>query len=424
MNKRIVYFHDEEIGKFYYSHGHPMKPKRVQITYELVNAYGLDKKLRVNKPKRATVTDLTRYHSDEYIQFLQMAKRSDLETQKGLFDKFNLNEDSPLFDGIFEFCQISAGGTLSAAEELNEGTADIAINWAGGLHHAKRAEASGFCYVADCVLGILKLLERYQRVMYIDIDIHHGDGVEEAFFTSDRVLTVSFHKYGNYFPGTGNISDIGKGRGKHYSVNVPLKDGMDDASYTTLFKNVVDRCFEWYRPEAILFQSGADSLTGDRLGTFNLTLSGHAECLKRVQGYGVPLLLVGGGGYTVRNVARCWTYETSAILGETLEGTIPYTHDLCYFGPDYQLNLLPSSTPNLNTKEELENLAAKVIENIRHLPCAPAIQLWKDGKKSQKYLDDSDESDDDFYDQRLCSRYIATKDRLLSITGGVFDDEK
>jgi len=113
---------------------------------------------------------------------------------------------------------------------------DVAVNWAGGLHHAKKSEASGFCYVNDIVLAILELLKHHQRVLYIDIDIHHGDGVEEAFYTTDRVMTVSFHKYGEYFPGTGDLKDIGANKGKYYSLNFPLRDGMDDDSFIQLFQ--------------------------------------------------------------------------------------------------------------------------------------------------------------------------------------------
>ena len=114
----------------------------------------------------------------------------------------NIGEDCPVFDGLFDFCQISAGGSVAGAIKLNHGLSDIAINWAGGLHHAKKSEAAGFCYINDIVLGILELLKYHQRVLYVDIDIHHGDGVEEAFFTSDRVMTFSLHKYGisTFFP--------------------------------------------------------------------------------------------------------------------------------------------------------------------------------------------------------------------------------
>ncbi len=120
---------------------------------------------------------------------------------------------------------------IGGAVRLNQGASDIVINWAGGLHHAKKSEASGFCYVNDCVLAILELLKQHQRVLYIDIDIHHGDGVDEAFYTSNRVMTCSFHKFGEYFPGTGDVKDKGFGQGENYAINVPLHDGMDDDSF-------------------------------------------------------------------------------------------------------------------------------------------------------------------------------------------------
>ncbi|CAG2063655.1 unnamed protein product [Timema podura] len=147
------------------------------------------------------------------------------------FVPVNVGEDCPVFDGLYEFCQLSSGGSVAAAVKLNKQSAEICINWGGGLHHAKKSEASGFCYVNDIVLGILELLKYHHRVLYIDIDVHHGDGVEEAFYTTDRVMTVSFHKYGEYFPGTGDLRDIGAGKGKYYAVNIPLRDGMDDESY-------------------------------------------------------------------------------------------------------------------------------------------------------------------------------------------------
>ncbi|EAY23061.1 acetylpolyamine aminohydrolase, putative [Trichomonas vaginalis G3] len=421
--QRVVYFYDEDIGNFYYAPNHPMKPHRVRMAHNLILAYDLLPKMRVLRPRRATATDMTRFHSDEYVQFLQMVNPENEGKQNGLFDKFNVGEDSPIFEGLFEFCQISAGSSISAAQELNNGTADIAINWAGGLHHAKKAEASGFCYVADCVLGILKLLERYERVMYIDIDIHHGDGVEEAFYTSDRVLTVSFHKYGEFFPGTGHWTDVGLGRGKHYSVNVPLNDGMDDISYQNIFRPIMSRLVEWYRPQAILLQCGADSLTGDRLGSFNLTIKGHASCVEYMKSFGIPMIVTGGGGYTVRNVARCWAYETAVVLGEEIEDKLPYNDYLGYYGPDYRLHLQPSNMDNFNTPEYLNELQANIIDSIRHLPCAPCVQLWKQEDKLNGLLEDSDDNDDDIYDDRLSSKYLTAKLRLNTLTGQEIDED-
>lgn len=178
--------------------------------------------------------------------------------------------------------------------------------------------------LADIVLAIIELLRFKKRVLYIDIDVHHGDGVEEAFYTTDRVMTVSFHKYGEYFPGTGELRDIGIGPGKHYAVNFPLRDGIDDESYKKIFEPVIDAVMKYFQPEAVVLQCGSDSLSGDRLGCFNLSMRGHANCVDFVRGFGLPTLVLGGGGYTMRNVARTWAYETGRLVGVEMSRELPY----------------------------------------------------------------------------------------------------
>lgn len=255
---------------------------------------------------------------------------------------------------------------MLGATWLNQGLSDIAINWSGGLHHAKKHEASGFCYVNDCVLGILELLKKHQRVLYIDIDIHHGDGVEEAFYTTDRVMTASFHKFGEYFPGTGAIEDVGYEEGKNYSVNFPLSDGMDDDHYEYMFKPVMDEIFLRFKPEAVLMQCGTDSLSGDRLGSFNLSARGHGKCVDYIKGKNVPMLVVGGGGYTLRNVPRCWTYETSVCLGIDIPNEIPEDNEYReYFCPEYKLHMPCSNMENLNSREDLDDKIAKIFERLK-----------------------------------------------------------
>lgn len=132
-------------------------------------------------------------------------------------------------------------------------------------------------------------------------------------------MTVSFQKYGEYFPGTGELRDIGVGQGKHYAVNLPLRDGIDDASYRSIFEPVIKCVMEWYRPEAVVLKCGGDSLSGDRLGCFNLSMRGHASCVNFIKSFDLPTLILGGGGYTMRNVARTWAYETGILVGEILE---------------------------------------------------------------------------------------------------------
>lgn len=138
-------------------------------------------------------------------------------------------------------------------------------------------------------------------MLYIDIDVHHGDGVQEAFYATDRVMTLSFHKYnGDYFPGTGNVDEIGSGVGKHYSLNVPLRDGIDDDSYIRLFKSIVEPVLTSYQPGAIVLQCGADSLGCDRLGCFNLNTKAHAECVRFVRSFNLPMMVVEGWVYSTQ----------------------------------------------------------------------------------------------------------------------------
>jgi len=381
--KRVSYFYDAEIGNFHYGQGHPMKPHRVRMTHNLVVNYGLYRKMDVFRPRLMSPTAMTRFHSDDYINFLKSITPDNMQDYSRQLARFNVGEDCPVFDGLFEFCRLYTSGSIGGADRLNDGSSDVCINWSGGLHHAKKAEASGFCYINDCVLAILELLKKHERVLYIDIDIHHGDGVEEAFYTTDRVMTLSFHKFGEYFPGTGDVLDTGYGSGKNYAINFPLSDGMDDASYKSVFRPIMEKVMEKFRPGAIVLQCGADSLSGDKLGCFNLSLRGHADCVQYVQSFNVPLLVLGGGGYTLRNVPRCWTYETSVLLGMTgdndIRDALPYNDYFEYFGPDYRLHLPVSNMENLNSPQYLEKTKIQLLEVLRSIECAPSVQVQTGG---------------------------------------------
>ncbi|XP_061521516.1 probable histone deacetylase 1-B isoform X3 [Phycodurus eques] len=353
-------------------------------------------------PHKASGEEMTKYHSDDYIKFLRSIRPDNMSEYSKQMQRFNVGEDCPVFDGLFEFCQLSTGGSVAGAVKLNKQQTDIAVNWAGGLHHAKKSEASGFCYVNDIVLAILELLKYHQRVLYIDIDIHHGDGVEEAFYTTDRVMTVSFHKYGEYFPGTGDLRDIGAGKGKYYAVNYPLRDGIDDESYEAIFKPIMAKVMEMYQPSAVALQCGADSLSGDRLGCFNLTIKGHAKCVEYMKSFNLPLLMLGGGGYTIRNVARCWTYETAVALDCSIPNELPYNDYFEYFGPDFKLHISPSNMTNQNTDEYLEKIKQRLFENLRMLPHAPGVQM-QPIPVDAPHPDSADEDDED-PDKRISIR--------------------
>lgn len=249
------------------------------------------------------------------------------------------------------------------------------------------------------MLAILELLRYHQRVLYIDIDIHHGDGVEEAFYTTDRVMTCSFHKFGEYFPGTGDLRDIGHGKGKHYAVNFPLRDGIDDQSYKSVFEPTIQAIMDMYRPGAVVLQCGADSLAGDRLGCFNLSMRGHAQCVEFVKKFNIPMVVLGGGGYTIRNVARAWAYETALTVDQKLADDLPFNDYFEYYGPDFVLDVPANNMDNLNTREYLERTKAVILENLRHIPHAPSVQMSaipRDGyEETVKDLMDDESKDPD-----------------------------
>lgn len=385
---------DTDVGSVYYGQHHPMKPHRLNMTHNLTLAYGLYRQMDVYRPRLATAEELRQFHTADYVDFLRRVNPDNCHEFSKQLTRFNVGRqggDCPLFDNLFEFCQSYTGGSIDGARKLMSGNTDIAINWAGGLHHAKKSEASGFCYTNDIVLAILELLKYYPRVLYIDIDVHHGDGVEEAFYVTDRVMTCSFHKFGDmFFPGTGDIWDKGFGAGQYYAVNFPLKDGIDDESYELIFQPVIQKIMEVFRPSAVVLQCGADSLANDRLGCFNLTIRGHAKCVRFVKRFGIPTLVLGGGGYNIRSVARCWAYETATLLETELDDVIPYNDYWQYFEPDHKLHFPKSPAENHNSREYLEKLKIKVLENLRCLNGAPSVQM-QEIPPSYRAEDDLDE---------------------------------
>lgn len=380
---------------------HPMKPWRLTLTKQLVMAYGMHHAMDLYLARGATYQEMAEFHDSDYLDFLQQVMPRDMPTEVITDDRdqidpnnpiarFNFGADCPVFDGLYDYCSLYAGGTVDAARKLCNNQSEIAINWSGGLHHAKKAEASGFCYVNDIVLGILQLLRHHPRVMYIDIDVHHGDGVEQAFWSTDRVLTVSFHKYDKdtcFFPGTGALDETGPTHplnpGAHHSINVPLNDGIGDEDYITLYQKVIGSCVETYQPGAIVLQCGADSLGLDRLGCFNLNIRAHGACVAFTKRFGVPLLVVGGGGYTPRNVSRAWAHETSILIDaeHLVDEKIPDTvSHYTYFGPDFKLfpSLSTASRKiyeNKNSRPYLESLVEAVTEQLRYIKGAPSVQM-------------------------------------------------
>lgn len=349
----VSFHYNSRVEEMHFGRTHPMKPWRLTLTKHLVLGFGLQYTMDTYESLPAGKDQVCQFHDEEYVEFLSKVSPETFKKlcQEPRFQRkiphphegdhvelgpYNLSTspgaDCPVFDGMSEYLFLYTGATLCATQQLVAGSSDIAINWSGGLHHAHKNEASGFCYINDIVLSILDLLRKHPRVLYIDIDVHHGDGVEEAFARQPRVMTLSYHRYGPYddtghkfFPGTGDLTDIGtRGTpGERFAMNVPIPSGIDDRQYALLFNSITRSTIEAFNPSAIVLQCGADSLGGDRLGQFNINIKQHGECVRFVKSFNKPLLLLGGGGYTARNVARAWTHETAICTSNTLPDQIP-----------------------------------------------------------------------------------------------------
>ncbi|KAL1222116.1 Histone deacetylase 7 [Cardamine amara subsp. amara] len=382
--RRVSYFYEPKIGDYFYGNDQPTKRERIRMTHTLILSYKLDRYIdEINRPDFAAASDFETFHSPDYVKFLSSvtpATITDPSVTQDL-ERFNINVecDGPVYHNLFDYCRAYAGGSISAAAKLNRQEADIAINWAGGMSCVKNDKASGFGFVNDAVLAILELLKTFKRVMYIDIGYHHGDGVEDAFYDTDRVMTLSFHKAGD----SGNIGDLGVHEGKYYSLNAPLKDGLHDASLQSLFVPVIQKAIEVYQPEAIVLQCGADSVASDPYGTFNLTVKGHGDCVQYIRSFNVPLMLLGGGGFNIPNVVRCWCYETAIAVGEEIDNLLPFHEYMNCFDPAYELHIKPNKLPNLSTPQDIAAARDRLLLQLSIVGHAPSVQFQDTPSTSQ-----------------------------------------
>lgn len=263
----------------------------------------------------ATDEEIERYHSKDYVNTIKRASY-------GEFDHTFLNYglgtgDCPVFVGMYENFLWATGASLTAARQLLEGKARIAFNPAGGLHHAHMSHASGFCYINDVVLASLLFTEASKRVLFLDIDVHHTDGVQDAFYDRNDVMTISLHQSGRtLFPGTGFEDEVGEGEGKGFAVNVPLPPGTYDEAYEKVLERIAYPLIESYKPDVIILEAGADTLAGDPLAQLRLTNNIHAGVVEKLMSYDKPLLVTGGGGYNVENTVRAWSLIWTVLTGQ------------------------------------------------------------------------------------------------------------
>ena len=316
--------HSDAWTRFDYGPHHPLRMERLGLTWRLMQAYGLTSLLHaaVRAPEAAPESTLAVYHGDEYLRMLKACNSG--QAPLGA-ERFGLGPgDNPVFPGLWDAARLCAAGSVLAADLVLSGEADRVFHFAGGLHHAMPSRASGFCYVNDAVLAILRFKERGLRVLYVDIDAHHGDGVQHAFYGDPNVLTISTHERGDYlFPGTGFVEEAGSGSAIGYSVNLPLEPFTDSSIYLPAFEQVVPPLFGAFRPDVVVAQLGIDSHRTDPLTHLALDIQGFTRAVTRIAELSPKLVCLGGGGYDLPNVARAWTSAWAVLNGVELPAALP-----------------------------------------------------------------------------------------------------
>lgn len=331
VGSKTALIYTPEYTRYRFNDEHPFNPLRLRLTVDLIAACDLlDATHSLVPPRAATREELLAVHSPAFITALEDAGAGRLSASEAA--RFGLGtEDVPIFPDMLQAAALVAGGSLRAAELVMRGDVDHAFNLAGGLHHAGRALASGFCLVNDIAVVCQWLVARYgARVLYIDNDAHHGDGVQELFYETDAVLTVSFHETGRYlFPGTGALSERGRGRGYGYAVNVPLDAFTDDESWLAGFETLVPPLARAFHPDVIVLQNGCDGHRLDPLTHLHATTRTFETVARRVHDLAHELcegrlIALGGGGYDIWRVTpRAWTLVWAALGDQAVPDEVP-----------------------------------------------------------------------------------------------------
>lgn len=313
-----AYLYTEQYQDFDYGPQHPLRIGRLALTHQLITACGLALESPPIEP--ASQEELAIFHDRRYLETLE--RLSHEPGQDGGYAPYGLGSgDNPIFPGLYQWSALLTGASLLAMRLVSQQGRPVAFNMAGGMHHALAGRASGFCYVNDVAVIIMHLLAQGKRVAYVDMDVHHGDGVQWAFYDSDQVLTISLHQHpATLFPGTGYQQEMGRGQGRGYAVNLPLWPDCDDEIYTESFDQIVPPLLSAFEPDYIVTQLGADSMVDDPLANLRLTTRGFGHCLQTLRSMALGRwIALGGGGYRMLNVARAWTLAWAIMRGREAE---------------------------------------------------------------------------------------------------------
>jgi len=309
----VPFVYSDELASYKFSEDHPLRQERLGMVFDSCKRWGLCEE--AHPFMAATYDDLLLFHTKEYVNAVRDIERG---TFSGIPSRYGLGiPDNPLFENLYSVSSLFVGATLEGASLVESGGRAFVVS--GGLHHAHAQRAAGFCVFNDVACAIMKLLREGRKVLYVDIDAHHADGVQEAFYDNDSVLTISFHENGHYlFPGTGFVEEKGAGKGEGYCVNVPLMPGTTDDSYLYAFREIVPPLAEAFSPDVVVSQLGIDTHFADPLADLSLTLGGYCDVVREIADLKGAWLAVGGGGYNVDVVVRGWTCAYAIVSEKEL----------------------------------------------------------------------------------------------------------
>jgi acetoin utilization protein AcuC len=319
-DKPAAFIYSPRLEEISYPPEHPFNTTRAKKTREVINSMGLlsaPDRIEV-PPEPADRIVLKKFHTARYLHTLQDASKGQWNyeaLQMGIG-----TTDCPVFKGVYEYAVLAVGATITAAQLILDGKVDLAFNPSGGFHHAHPELAAGFCYINDVALACEVLAEQGKKVLYLDVDVHCGDGVTAFFYNRSDVMTISLHQNPRtLFPGTGFENEIGKGKGKGYCVNIPLPIGTYDDAYMLAIKEVALPLIGAFKPDVFVFELGADALAGDPLANLRLTNNVYSEIIHHLLTFKKPILMTGGGGYNIANTVRAWALAWSALCGADSE---------------------------------------------------------------------------------------------------------
>ena len=319
-DRKLAFLYSPEVEALSYPPDCPFKTQRAGLTRLRLKSFGLlgDENRFEVAPRRATLEELKQFHTADYLEALQRAAAGEL-TVEGLQMGIG-GPDTPVFRDVFEFGAWACGAGFTGTDLLLQHKADVAFNLLGGFHHAHAGRAGGFCFLNDAALACERMAGAGKRVLYLDVDAHHGDGLQTAFYEREDVMTISLHETGKtLFPWGGFENEIGEGPGRGFNVNVPLPPETYDEAFLTAFDAVVVPLAEAFRPDMLVVELGLDILAGDPLTHLRMTNNVVVEIVERLLKWNCPTLVAGGGGYHVENTVRGWALAWRTFCGENDE---------------------------------------------------------------------------------------------------------